>query len=125
MMPDKAKVMTGLECIIQQAQNGTCGPCAYFRPFTDDPDCGWCDKVAIENDALVLLKEQDKQIDDLKAELAKTEDNFSEYVEMMQEKQEPVEPTWRLGLAFCGKCGRQFGRGFKYCPDCGRNVKWE
>ena len=38
--------------------------------------------------------------------------------------QEPVEPTWRLGLAFCGKCGRQFRRGFKYCPDCGQAVKW-
>ena len=39
--------------------------------------------------------------------------------------QEPVEPTWRRGLAFCGKCGRQFGRGFKYCPDCGMAVKWD
>ncbi len=40
-------------------------------------------------------------------------------------EQEPVEPTWRQGLVFCGKCGRQFGRGFKYCPDCGRAVKWD
>jgi hypothetical protein len=39
--------------------------------------------------------------------------------------QEPVEPSWRRGIPFCGKCGRQFGRGFKYCPDCGRAVKWE
>lgn len=40
-------------------------------------------------------------------------------------EQEPVEPSWRRGIPFCGKCGRQFGRGFKYCPDCGRVVKWE
>lgn len=39
--------------------------------------------------------------------------------------QEPVEPSWRRGIPFCGKCGRQFGRGFKYCPDCGRAVKWK
>lgn len=39
--------------------------------------------------------------------------------------QEPVKPTWRRGLAFCGKCGIQLRRGFKYCPDCGRAVKWE
>ena len=39
--------------------------------------------------------------------------------------QEPVEPTWRLGVPFCSKCGRQFKRGYKYCPDCGRAVKWE
>ena len=38
--------------------------------------------------------------------------------------QEPVKPTWRRGLAFCGSCGRQFCHGFKYCPDCGRPVKW-
>lgn len=38
--------------------------------------------------------------------------------------QEPVEPTWRRGLAFCSSCGRQFCHGFKYCPDCGRPVKW-
>ncbi len=36
-----------------------------------------------------------------------------------------VEPTWRRGIPFCGKCGRQFGHGFKYCPDCGMAVKWE
>lgn len=39
--------------------------------------------------------------------------------------QEPVEPTWRLGVPFCSKCGRQFKRGYKYCPDCGVAVKWE
>jgi hypothetical protein len=39
--------------------------------------------------------------------------------------QEAVEPSWRRGIPFCGKCCRQFGRGFKYCPDCGRAVKWE
>lgn len=39
--------------------------------------------------------------------------------------QEPVEPTWRRGLAFCSSCGRQFCHGFKYCPDCGRPVKWD
>lgn len=38
--------------------------------------------------------------------------------------QEPVEVTWRRGLAFCSSCGRQFCHGFKYCPDCGRPVKW-
>ena len=39
--------------------------------------------------------------------------------------QEAVKPSWRLGIPFCGKCGRHFADGFKYCPDCGREVKWE
>lgn len=38
--------------------------------------------------------------------------------------QEPVEPTWRQGIPFCGKCGRRFNRGVKYCQDCGQAVKW-
>lgn len=38
---------------------------------------------------------------------------------------EPVEPTWRRGFAFCGKCGGGVGRETKYCPICGRGVKWQ
>ena len=39
----------------------------------------------------------------------------------------PVEPVWRRGKAFCGKCGREFklrGKGYRYCPDCGSRPKW-
>lgn len=39
--------------------------------------------------------------------------------------QEAVKPSWRRGIPFCGKCGRHFADGFKYCPDCGREVKWD
>jgi hypothetical protein len=68
-MIGREKVIKGLECIVQQMQNGTCNGCVYFRPFTDDPDYGWCDKVAIENDALALLREQEpvKPIDPCKS----------------------------------------------------------
>lgn len=57
-MTDREKVIMGLECIAQQTRTGICGWCSYFRPFRDDPDCGWCDKMAIVNDALALLREQ-------------------------------------------------------------------
>ena len=49
---------------------------------------------------------------------------YSDVIELLK-AQEPVEPSWRQGIPFCGKCGRQFGRGVKYCPDCGKPVKWE
>lgn len=65
-MVDREKVINGLKCIAQQVGDGICGWCAYFRPFRDDPDCGWCDKVAIANDALTLLREQNKTDDPCK-----------------------------------------------------------
>ena len=100
-MTEREKVVNGLECIAQGAQNGTCGPCAYFRPFTDDPDCGWCDKVAIENDALTLLREQ-----------------------------EPVGPVCTeydraIVLFSCRNCKTQLLYGQRYCHMCGKKVKWE
>ena len=96
-MPDREKVIRGLECIAQQAGNGVCGECAYFRPFTDDPDCGWCDQVAIGNDALALLREQ-----------------------------EPVEPIRKreTGTQRCGICGTFIcAPPNRFCPNCGRRVK--
>ena len=64
-------------------------------PYENEGDDVGC-KYALHRDALALLKAQ-----------------------------EAVEPTWRLGVPFCSKCGRHFKRGYKYCPDCGKAVKWE
>ena len=88
-MPDREKVIKGLECCDGYCDDET--GCPYsdeLEPF----DC----QEQLRADAIALLKAQ-----------------------------EPVKPLWRRGIPFCGKCGREFGRGFKYCPDCGRKVKWE
>lgn len=55
-------------------------------------------KARLKSDALALLKEQ-----------------------------EAVEPVWRRGKAFCGKCGLGLHMAVEqnnYCPNCGRAVKW-
>ena len=107
-MIDMGKVIKGLECIAQQAQNGVCGECAYFRPFTDDPDCGWCDKVAIANDALALLRGQ-------KPVLVKHKKVNDEY--------QAIEDEF-----VCKHCGAWWmipEQDLKYCPGCGRKVKWD
>lgn len=58
-MPDREKVVRALDCLSRNAQYGPCNGCAYFRPFTDDPDTGWCDRTGAMADALALLKDQE------------------------------------------------------------------
>lgn len=39
--------------------------------------------------------------------------------------QEAVKPIENAGFYYCGACRRAFAiDGQKYCPDCGRAVKW-
>lgn len=41
--------------------------------------------------------------------------------------QEPIEPIRNLGISRCGKCNREIDKydGDRFCPSCGREVKWE
>lgn len=93
---EKEKVLHGID---------SCGFCDGVPNICEVTECpyrgnkGWC-VHELAHDAGMLISE-------------------------LMEEMEPVSPTWRRGIPFCGKCGRQFGRGFKYCPDCGRAVKWE
>lgn len=61
-MPDREKVIRGLDCLSRLSQDRTCAGCAYFRPFTDDPDTGWCDSTEVKKDALALLREQEPTV---------------------------------------------------------------
>lgn len=41
--------------------------------------------------------------------------------------QEPVEPKWRKGYAYCGQCEYKLHWIVdlnNFCPNCGRAVKW-
>lgn len=59
---------------------------------------GWC-MTRVMTDAIALLKEQ--------------------------EAVEPIPPEDEFSLYRCGKCHRQLFRCVdKYCPRCGRKVKW-
>lgn len=41
--------------------------------------------------------------------------------------QEALEPVYGLGITRCGQCNNEIDKygGDKYCPNCGRKVKWE
>ena len=101
-MIDSKKVIQGLKCIAQQPYgNATCDGCAYFRPFTDDPECGWCDHVVIADDAIALLQQL--------------------------EAMNPI--TEKHGVKIwpvCGACGWQLYNypAQDYCQDCGRKINW-
>lgn len=101
-MIDMEKVIRGLECMGFRPNDGICRDCTYFRPFTDDPECGWCDKAVIADDAIALLKEL-----------------------------EPVKPIKKLGIVEpykCGACGWVIGWESSFplfCPKCGKKVDWD
>lgn len=41
--------------------------------------------------------------------------------------QEPMEPKWKKGYAYCGKCGYKLHwivDQNNFCPNCGQEVKW-
>lgn len=111
-MTDREKIIKGLECIAQQAQDGTCGGCAYFRPYIDDPDCGWCDRVAIANDALALLREQ---------EAVKTEPVWFRVVRAGGSSY----PFWDCVCEGCGFKTAMAHTDWRFCPECGKPVKWD
>lgn len=103
-MPDREKVIKGLECCVFPVSKGfpyqshiADGGCEVIEcPYRDD-----CDQLLL--DALELLKEQ-----------------------------EPIAPKlikmYPHDIYECGNCGhRSVGSKdykAKYCPECGQAVKW-
>lgn len=42
-------------------------------------------------------------------------------------EQEPTKPIHNLGITRCGNCNREIDKyeDVKYCPNCGKAVKWD
>ena len=96
-MPDRKKVMRGLECC--QSDSG-CIPCALRDcPYRErsDTDC----HTRLHRDALKLIKEQENGV---KPKISRQEDGS----------------IW----CYCGKCGYMIERGYQnYCSVCGTKIK--
>ena len=106
-MPDREKVIKGLECCrdLDLTDMGCPDACPYYD---DSNECGCCLYTPLMNDAIALLREQ-----------------------------EPIAPTeTEDGDMLCGNCGETVGweelscggismDKYKYCPNCGRKVKWD
>ena len=113
-MIDREKIIKGLgQCTKDDIHE--CLECPYFK--------GGCTEDLIV-DALDLLKEQEEQIDTQRKNLM-----------ILLNEQEAVAPTINeYGEVFCGNCGENVGIvgqtiktvvRMRYCPHCGRPVKWE
>lgn len=98
-MTDREKIIKALECCDDSCggENLRCEDCPY-----KDVDAGTCETIhALHADVRKLLKEQ-----------------------------EPVKPVKKQIFSsifgwVCGACGRPFlSDYYKYCPWCGRAVKW-
>lgn len=99
MMPDREKVIRGLECCGRWTETGTwdevlCSGCPYVDIRLG---CGH----RLTADALVLLREQ-KPVEPKKIELA---------------------PDGTYSIYKCGACGAWLRIGDNYCGRCGKEVK--
>jgi len=96
-MPDRGKVISAYECVITRGKSVCeCGKCDYH---IKDSAVFFCDNQRVLTDALALLKEQ----------------------EAVEPK--PVHNSFRWFA--CGKCDCSITREDRFCPRCGRSVKWE
>lgn len=102
-MPDREKVIKALELCTSKIETRTqtpCNTCPYhniiYHGVLGD---GCCNEQSLKRDALALLKED-----------------------------EPLKPKLsESGLLYrCRACGRPLTKYLdKFCPKCGRAVKWE
>lgn len=98
----REEVLTALALEIHSNGTGRCTGC----PLGDDPAC----TVTLAREALKLLKAQEpvepKQV--------------NRYIGYDGDGV-PVTPETYV----CGNCGEELPWRVKYCPECGRKVKWE
>lgn len=52
-------------------------------------------------------------------------ESLSRMLDELLKEQEPVKPSWRKGKPSCGGCGLRIESRQKFCPWCGRKLKWE
>ena len=125
-MAGREKVIKGLECCL--TLDSHCGDCPYYSCDTQELDC----ERNLRHDALALLKEQEAAYQVAEELLRKKTILFDELLA----EQEAVEPdTDSEGTCSCGNCGETVGyfpagcstpqKLCKFCPECGKKVKWE
>ena len=101
-MPDREKVIKGLECCTTSCE--MMSDC----PYSHDCQGGDPDGVSKQmlSDALALLREQ-------------------ETVRFKVKQQRRSYPFWDAECSGCGYKTSTIHENWKYCPECGKKVKWD
>lgn len=105
-MPDREKVMKALECCMRE--NNTvclCGECPYHTESTM-----FSCMQNVMRDALALLKEREEGITPI--ESTRKQKEFADKIGIA------VSDFW------CGACHFNLIGHPKFCPNCGKKVKW-
>ena len=142
-MIDREKVIKGLECC-GYMDRPNCADCPE-----DGPGLGYACRDDLMKKALALLKAQSEELDRLKlcrhnCEIECLLDEYNKVVaerDALRKAQEPVAPEKKSFLCageceyestplmnVCGACGEWLlsaAPRAKYCPNCGKAVRWE
>lgn len=113
MIPNKEKVIKGLECCTKYGL--MCGlHCDGYE--------GWT------NGEIVRFDDHSAECPYLKCETGCVITLARDALELLKE-QDAIKPEWSKGTAFCGNCGHRLEKKNRFtnckCQNCGRPVKWE
>lgn len=134
---DREKVIGGLAACTGETNDCAGHTCPYWD-FDDSVVDHGC-RIQMELDALAMLKEQQEQIDRLIEENASNAEMAEGLKELLKEQEavEPkTEPSAKGYWYTCGVCGWwlfevrdtvhfDVRKRIRFCPSCGRAVKWE
>ena len=114
-MPDREKVIKGLECMTDIDPHRLTADCRKAGCAYVGTDC----ELRLMEDALALLKEQDTVEHALEVLKAHGWKDGGEAVKPI------IERSYTGFWPLCGVCEGALTAQGKYCPHCGRAVKWD
>ena len=125
-MPDRKKIINGLECCTDGFMMCKRERCPYYGKAPIDSTC----RIELEKDALALLKEQEEEIENLK----QTAQSMMEGICLLKEQEAKqvigiADSIEGMEVGYCPSCGRAITNKkideTKFCKFCGRAVKWD
>lgn len=134
-MTDREKVIRGLECC-ERPYEKKCDACPYIFHAPDSMEC----TAYLCKDALELLTEQEAVVgdrDELLKALREAHKACLNAMQMLAEQETEYKPDgpdftdgrmytrWKCTSCQYFVCTEKGTPGMKYCPNCGRRVKWD